>query len=564
MTRPAAASTADDARPYLLIAGAAMLLALLIRLPGIADHSIWIDELIYLREARMPRLYDAVLQRTMMHHPPLAAVFLWLEGQLIDPSLVTLRVTCAVLGALTAFVWTFVARELARAVTDDRAAILWGAAMGGVAFAVAPAQIFHGRNAHAYAGTFLIAATQLWSFLTLRRTTMPSWPRTLAHAVLAVAHVYAHFIGLAFFVIENLVTVVNPRRRAAGLRWFAPQTLAALAVAPLLADLRTSAATYSAAGAGAALGPDFVLNVIKGFHGTQYLDLQVAPFPIAIGPLTLMMGGGSLLLGVMALIGLGAALRNGWRRHDDAMWAYAALAVGPFLAACVTLDGNRWKAFLLMEQLPWVGLVAWGAALGTTGLTTATAPWVGRALLTGVALIPLAWVGPARRHEVSPFKSAVAWLQDRQAAEPNPEPPVAIHLQHNFCLFAFHYSAENPACDVRKTIHPNWVTKPGADGLFAIEYNIEGMKTDGSAYRIFWDKADESLAGVGRFWLVLVDDRVVADPDRTRLARWAAPWKPITYKSFNSVELVELCRRSDPGCALSPPVTPPWPVRPTP
>jgi mannosyltransferase len=164
---PSHTSTLRDA----IYALAILSLAALVRLYGIANESLWLDEAYSWWDAREPLGALWHLAPQCDPHPPLYALLLKAWVELTGDGRVALRGFSTVLGILTTAVVMLAGRQI-----DAR--VGW---ISGILFAVTPFQIEFAQEARPYTLLALGAALLLYGLLEVSRSPVPRlWPGWIA------------------------------------------------------------------------------------------------------------------------------------------------------------------------------------------------------------------------------------------------------------------------------------------------------------------------------------------------------------------------------------------------
>lgn len=387
-SRPAAA------RPRFLATwapAAIAVLALALRLHGLGDKPLWLDEVTTLNRATMsfPALVDSSL--AAKHYPTYFAL-LWLVAKLgTSPWL--LRLPSAIFGAIDAALVYIIGRDIDGPRTGLAAGLL---------LALSPFDVLYGQEARSYtlvAGLILIA---LWGLLRLAREPeraaqpllrrrMPAGP-WLAYGFGTAAALNVLNVAVPWFVAANLAAVAIAYRVAGGrsafLRnWVIVQALIILCWLPgLIAVAIMSKGTVFG---GMSWAPPETWATIWAILAPVYLDRLTAFITFELQPATVP----GLSLAIAAAAAYGA-----WRLRGKG----AALAV----IACAALV---LPAMLLLISLAKPVLVpryfAWSAApffvLSGAGFARlAKARFAGAMAVLGIAC--LAGLLPYYRQETKP------------------------------------------------------------------------------------------------------------------------------------------------------------------
>ncbi|MEK9673415.1 MAG: hypothetical protein VW268_13090 [Rhodospirillaceae bacterium] len=145
---------------------AVVLVALLVRLRGLADMPLWYDEIVTLNRAGLP--FRALVGDAFanMHYP----TYFLLAKPVIGFGAEAARVLSAVFSALTAGAVALITRRLT--------GCGWTAAAAGLLLALAPFQVLYGQEARAYALLTLAITVALTGLLRLAAAECPATDRT--------------------------------------------------------------------------------------------------------------------------------------------------------------------------------------------------------------------------------------------------------------------------------------------------------------------------------------------------------------------------------------------------
>ena len=326
------------------------LLALWLRLRGLGDLSLWVDEAFTWQNSHAP--LAELLGARLNVHPPLYFLMERYWIRLVGESEYALRLSNALLGVLVVpAVWR-VARSLA-----GRAAAL----AAGLGMAVAPAALSYGREARMY-GT-LMALAALLLLAAERLAARPTGRRWLGYGLLALATGLTHYTGMAAVGAALVRTVPCCRDRVA--RWLGVHA----AVLALLAAWGWHFWQNRDAWAGLVWLPWAAPVSIDG----QVVDWLTTIGGLPVGPIGLAAAleparrlSLALAASVVAFALVGLVLlwvRHGWRLGA----ALALLSVAP-LVAIVALEPVRpmWHVRFTLVGMPMVVVLAavGGARLG--------------------------------------------------------------------------------------------------------------------------------------------------------------------------------------------------------
>lgn len=194
-----------DLRAHLPVL-AVLIVAAVLRLPGIASRALWIDEAFCVRLAQLD--WTQLAERAAAdNHPPLYFAVLKLWMAVFGSSALALRSLDLVLGVATvALVYA-----LARRVLGSRGWALAAAAW----LALQPAHVLWAAQVRMYALAGFLAV--LSGLLLLDALRDPSWRRWAAWTAAAIALVYTHYFGAFVVLAQGLHAVVTlaraPERR---------------------------------------------------------------------------------------------------------------------------------------------------------------------------------------------------------------------------------------------------------------------------------------------------------------------------------------------------------------
>jgi hypothetical protein len=353
-------------RTDLLVGGAVVLLALVLRLPGLGTQPVSADEALHLQ----PLALGDAFTLDLWFNPPLFRLLCQLLAA-VDRSVAFVRLLPLAAGAATVALLYGVARlRLGRK----------AAAFAALLLAVHPWHIRHSQTLRAY-GLLLLLLLASLAFTWYERRSRPAagtpWPCVGAHGLVAVLALLTHYLAFPLLLVEAALLLAARRWRAA----LAP-SLAVPVVALLLAPSLLSGATRKLA-----VGSDALVSPI--------------PMLFRLLPALTTPGGLSLLAFVLlAVVGASAS-----RFRDAAVPCLAALLL-PVLLACFLPVESR---YALPALPPLLLLVAAGFQRLSEDLRPRlrmVAPAAAALALAGTAwLIPVAWnagTDPGRAGELHP------------------------------------------------------------------------------------------------------------------------------------------------------------------
>ncbi|HKK72583.1 MAG TPA: glycosyltransferase family 39 protein [Candidatus Krumholzibacteria bacterium] len=410
------------------------LLALLLRLFRLGHQSLWVDELMTIRQGAVP---GTTLWQQFLHDTqnPLPMVIVTLLGSVSEHE-AWLRMPGALLGALSIPIFFEVVRRIADARTALLAAML---------LAIHPMHIDHSQEVRGYAFLVFFGLAATW--IVLDAGTRLSWARMPWLVLTGVAAGLSNLQGLFWMAGLALGIVVSGRYpvRTWG-RWAIPFVLILVVLTPwwslslgvhetgrLLPEAETGEPlrgestftpwAFPYAGLvlsmGSSLGPsDDELHEEVTTGGGLSLDAD----DLAI------VGIAALLVVALACLGLRALGRRSW---ELLAWASVAIVMAGLLAARNVKPFNpRYVITALPVLLVFVaaGLnrlpVRWGLVLLLV--------WIG---LTGVSLQRM-WFDPEHVHE--DVRGAARLIANREGPDDAILVPTVRHV------FDFYYRGESP------------------------------------------------------------------------------------------------------------------------
>jgi 4-amino-4-deoxy-L-arabinose transferase-like glycosyltransferase len=410
------------------------LLALLLRLFRLGHQSLWVDELMTIRQGAMPgtTLWEQFLHDTQS---PLPMVIVTLLGAVSEHE-AWLRMPGALLGALSIPIFF----EVVRRITDARTALL--AAM---LLAIHPMHIDHSQEVRGYAYLVFFGLAATW--IVLDAGTRLSWARMPWLVLTGVAAGLSNLQGLFWMAGLALGIAVSGRHPVrTWARWAIPFVLILVILTPwwslslgvhetgrLLPESEQGeplrgettftpwAIPYAGfvLAMGSSLGPsDDELHEEVVVGGNPVLGPEHLPF-VAIT---------ALLVVALGCLGLRALGRGSW---EPLAWASVAIVMAALLAVRNVKPFNpRYVITALPVLLIFVaaGLnrlpVRWSLALLVV--------WIG---LTGISLQRM-WFDPEHVHE--DVRGAARLIEDREGPDDAILVPTVRHV------FDFYYRGESP------------------------------------------------------------------------------------------------------------------------
>jgi uncharacterized membrane protein len=300
----------------------------------LVTRSIWLDEAISIRQAKLP-FSDMIASLAAKDvHPPLHHAVLWLAVQQFGTSELVVRLPSIIAGTLLIPTLYGAGRDL-----YDRRVGLVAAAFG----TVAPITIWYSQEARMYAMFMLFSLIAVWAQARVLRSGGPgAW---MVYSFATAALLWTQYFGVLQVIVQQAAFAVAFWRRQRGDRWrmalaWAASTLViVLLLVPLSSILLSQVHTHlnrtaeaalpSQAGLGATQQRDqlsiyaFIANMIWalwGYHADTTMAQIVALWPLAMLMLLVLLGRGysplsMLLLSVaavpaLALFAVGFAQRN--------------------------------------------------------------------------------------------------------------------------------------------------------------------------------------------------------------------------------------------------------------
>lgn len=296
-------------RPDARLLAVLTVLAVLLRLA--TERSLWVDEAISLRQARLP-LGDMLddLRHTDVH-PPLHFVVLWVTVRLLGTAEWAVRLPSVLFGAALVPALHGMAREL-----FDRRTAQVAAALA----VPAPFLVWYSQEARMYALFMLIGVLAVWAQVAaLRRGSAAAFA---AWGVASAALVWTQWFALLPLLVQQAITAAvlwrRRRDRAGGdaapagpllARWVGSLALTIVLVLPLVPFVQDQLAAYGQRGAGltmpAAAGADSsdvasglssyavianLLWAVGGYHSDDVMVRLGALWPLALLACLLLLG----------------------------------------------------------------------------------------------------------------------------------------------------------------------------------------------------------------------------------------------------------------------------------
>jgi 4-amino-4-deoxy-L-arabinose transferase-like glycosyltransferase len=453
---------------------ALLLLAALLRFPGLGARSLWFDEAL---SGLIGRLSGAqvVTNAASSSHPPAHYVLLHVL-QPLGASEFALRVPSAWCSLAAVAVVARLGGEL----YDRRVAR--GAALG---MAIAPFQVYYAQEARMYGLAVLVSAGVLWAFWrAMRGGQRRVWG---AYTALVAIGMHIHYF-VALIVAMLHVSLLLDWRRAN--RVIAPllvaDLLAAAAFVPQLAQFRAEAGEFLGEARWRVLPS--VLEPVR----TPYYLLFGHVMPLWVVPVGLF-----LLLGLLAIGGQWLV-----KRRDRTGATLLLVVVGPLLVGLVlsylVMPVYVHRSFAVVTPALMV-LMARAVSI-VPGRSPTVYLWLGLvALMAWGALRYHLWDDPAK----PPVHEAVAWVQSHREAG-----DVVLHMQDASYVPALYYA-------------------PGAAG----ELVDAGQRLwlASQAYPLFGGRvtAAEDLPVDGRVWMITMP--AYLDQEQRTFIDW---WQPKCKESM--------------------------------
>ncbi len=385
----------------LLVVGIVVVAAIL-RLAWLGDHSIWYDEAFTVQIARSSWGHLLPTIRSTDMHPPLYYLIMKTWVGLAGTSEAAIRLPSVVFG-IVSVVLTYC---LGRRLLSERVGLVAGALL-----AVSPFSIMASQDARMYALlSVLVLSATLALLIAVERESVPAWSW---YAILIAATIYTHYLALFTFAAHGLWILIwhRPVTRSF-LISLGCATLAYLLWIPSIAHQITQTRI-------AGWYPVPVLRSIGDLFGLFTFGGSLFGAASFFSPGTLSTGGRFLLLlPFLVVIGSGiAALQT--RRPVLALLGFSpALTIGTLAAISLfrPMLNPRWLSFLVpfYALITACGLLVIGdrvarhRARGAAIITTAV-------ILSGLPVLALDYLDPAFR----PFqwRNAVHFVE--QYAKPD-------------------------------------------------------------------------------------------------------------------------------------------------
>ena len=300
----------------------------------LVTRSIWLDEAISIRQAKLPFADMIAGLAAKDVHPPLHHAVLWVAVQQLGTGELAVRLPSIIAGTLLIPTLYGAGRDL-----YDRRVGLVAAALG----TVAPIAIWYAQEARMYAMFMLFSLIAVWAQARILRAGGPgAWA---VYSVATAAMLWTQYFGVLQVIVQQAAFVMVFWRRQRGnrwrmgLAWAASTFVIVLLLVPLSSILLSQVHTHlnrtaeaalpSQAGLGATQQRDqlsvyaFIANVIWalwGYHADTTMAQIVALWPLGMLLLLVLLGRGysplsMLLLSVaavpaLALFAVGFAQRN--------------------------------------------------------------------------------------------------------------------------------------------------------------------------------------------------------------------------------------------------------------
>jgi uncharacterized membrane protein len=331
----------------------------------LVTRSIWLDEAISIRQAKLPFADMIAGLADKDVHPPLHHAVLWLTIQELGTGELAVRLPSIIAGTLLIPTLYGAGRDL-----YDRRVGLVAAALG----TVAPIAIWYSQEARMYAMFMLFSLIAVWAQARVLRSGGPgAWA---VYSVATAALLWTQYFGVLQVMVQQAAFAVAFWRRQRGSRWRMALAWAAsifvivLLLIPMSSVLLTQihahlnrtaeVALPSQAGLGATQHHDqlsvyaFIANVIWalwGYHADTTMAQIVALWPLGMLLLLVLLGRGysplsMLLLSVaavpaLALFAVGFAQRNFFELRYFAGAVPAGLLLMARLASSTENRGPR-------------------------------------------------------------------------------------------------------------------------------------------------------------------------------------------------------------------------------
>ncbi len=379
-----------------------VLLALALRLYGLAAKPLWLDEVITHKRALLPLpqlVADALINK---HVPTYFLLVRLFDAPLINEAL--LRLPSVIFGSLTVGLVALIATEL----RSPRAGFAAGLLM-----ALSPIEVQFSQEARSYALVSCLVLVALWGLLRIVRSCDPAATRGaragwIAYALGTIAALNVLLVAGVWWIASNLallfVIARTAGQRTALIRsWLITQSLIVLAWLPALIGLAADSNPdplrgYSWIPASSLPHVGEVLSAVYLFRASDILTFQLLPTSVpGIG------------IAVVALAGFGA-----WRLRGDAK-SLAAVALTVLAMPVTLLVISAFLPAWIPRYLLWgTGALFVLAGIGTAALPQRLFPYAAAAVVI-VGVINLV---PYYRTETKPrWDLAAAYLASHAKPE---------------------------------------------------------------------------------------------------------------------------------------------------
>jgi mannosyltransferase len=400
--------------------GAATVAAAALRLPFLANQSLWYDETFTLSAIAADSLGE--LWRSLEateSTPPLYYLLVWgwtnLVGTDSDAALRTVGAVAGVLSVPAAF-------AAARRLAGDRGALAVAALC-----ATSPVLVAYALDARAYSLLVLVGALSVWALAGVLER--PSPRRLGLWAAIGAACVWTHYFG--GFLILGEIGVMLWRLPEARVRVAAAGGAVAVAFAPLVALLADQRGERS--------------SQIGEYELGDRLEQTVRQLAAGPNPPSALLEGAAIALAAGGLIAAAlAGRRSGVDRAVPAL--LAVVAIGIPLALALTEVEDR---FFMRNTLgAWVCL----AVLASIGLVRLRAAPLAAAVAVSVAIV--VWVHADWHYQKADWKGALEVLGNRVEGRPVVVYPGFDQAVANAYLDRFPAGAAPPATEAWVLVEP--------------------------------------------------------------------------------------------------------------
>lgn len=428
---------------------ALLLLAALLRFPGLAVQSLWFDEALSGLIGQLPGV-QVLTNAAGSSHPP-AYYFLLHLLRPLGSSEFALRFPSAWCSLAAVAAVARVGGEL----FDRRVAR--GAALG---MAIAPFQVYYAQEARMYSLAILLCAGVMWAFWRALRG--GRWWVWGAYAVLVALGIHVHYFVALVDAMLHIGLLLDWRRaRRVIVPLLVADLLVAAAFVPQMAQFRVEAGEFLGEARWRVLPS--VLEPVR----TPYYLLFGHVLPLWVVP-----------VGLFLLLGL-SAIGGRWlvKRRDRVGATLLLMVVGPLLVGLalsyLVMPVYVHRSFAVVTPALMVLLAR--AVWIVPGRSPTFYLWIGLVILMAWGAVRVhVWDDPAK----PPVREAIAWVQSqRQAGD------MILHVQDASYVPALYY-APGAAGDLVDAGQRLWLA-PQA-------YNLFGGRVT----------AVEDLPAGGRVWLI--------------------------------------------------------------